>query len=126
MLLATRRDFLWISTIAAASPDAALNETEWNKLATKNAEILSNWSRCVISWNLALDEQGHPNIGPAPCAGFGTIDAQTKEACAAASTGLSLTTRQPGGEAPAASTPGRVWTICCPWPSRIRTEPMQW
>jgi glucosylceramidase len=54
-------------------------ETDWNKWATKNAEILSNWSRCVISWNLALDEKGHPNIGPAPCAGFVTIDAQTKE-----------------------------------------------
>ena len=40
---------------------------------------MSNWSRCVISWNLALDEKGHPNIGPAPCAGFVTIDAQTKE-----------------------------------------------
>jgi len=67
---------------------------------------LSNWSRCVISWNLALDEKGHPNIGPAPCAGFVTIDAQTKESMAAASTGLSLPTREPGGEAPAASTPG--------------------
>jgi glucosylceramidase len=54
-------------------------ETDWNKWASKNAEILSNWSRCVISWNLALDEKGHPNIGPAPCAGFVTIDAQTKE-----------------------------------------------
>ena len=54
-------------------------ETDWNKWASKSAEILSNWSRCVISWNLALDEKGHPNIGPAPCAGFVTIDSQSKE-----------------------------------------------
>lgn len=106
MLLATRRDFLWISTIAAASPERSACETEWNEWATKNAEILSIWSRRVISWNLTLDEKGHPNIGPAPCAGFVTMDAQTKENMAAASTGLSLTTREPGGEEPAASTPG--------------------
>jgi len=36
-------------------------ETDGNRWASKNAEILSNWSRCVISWNLALDEKGHPN-----------------------------------------------------------------
>jgi len=54
-------------------------ETDGNRWASKNAEILSNWSRCVIGWNLALDEKGHPNIGPAPCAGFVTLDAQTKE-----------------------------------------------
>jgi glucosylceramidase len=54
-------------------------ETDWNKWAAKNAEVLRNWSRCFISWNLALDEKGHPNIGPAPCAGFVTINSQTKE-----------------------------------------------
>jgi glucosylceramidase len=54
-------------------------ETDWNKWAAKNAEVLRNWSRCFISWNLALDEKGHPNIGPAPCAGFVTINSQTRE-----------------------------------------------
>ncbi len=54
-------------------------ETDWNKWATKSADVLRNWSRCFISWNLALDEKGHPNIGPAPCAGFVTVNSQTKE-----------------------------------------------
>jgi len=54
-------------------------ETDWNKWATRSADILRNWSRCIISWNLALDEKGHPNIGPAPCAGFVTVNSQTKE-----------------------------------------------
>lgn len=59
-------------------PDPAY-ETDWNKWAAQSAEILGNWSRCFISWNLALDEKGNPNIGPAPCAGFVTIHSQTKE-----------------------------------------------
>jgi glucosylceramidase len=51
----------------------------WLSRSGPIAEILSNWSRCLISWNLALEEKGHPNIGPAPCAGVVTIDAQTKK-----------------------------------------------
>jgi glucosylceramidase len=42
-------------------------------------EVLRNWSRCVIGWNLALDEQGRPNIGPFPCGGLVTIHSRTKE-----------------------------------------------
>src|SRR5262249_12332638 len=30
-------------------------------------------------WNLALDEKGHPNIGPFPCGGVVTIDSKTGE-----------------------------------------------
>jgi hypothetical protein len=51
----------------------------WLSRSGPIAEILSNWSRCLISWNLALEENGHPNIGSAPCAGVVTIDAQTKK-----------------------------------------------
>jgi glucosylceramidase len=39
---------------------------------------MRNWSRCIIAWNLALDEKGKPNIGPFPCGGVVTIDSKTK------------------------------------------------
>jgi len=35
--------------------------------------------RCIIAWNMALDETGKPNIGPYECAGLVTINSQTKE-----------------------------------------------
>jgi glucosylceramidase len=39
---------------------------------------MRNWARCIIAWNLALDEKGNPNIGPFPCGGVVTIDSKTK------------------------------------------------
>jgi glucosylceramidase len=39
---------------------------------------MRNWARCIIAWNLALDEAGKPNIGPFPCGGVVTIDSKTK------------------------------------------------
>ena len=43
------------------------------------ANALHNWVRCVINWNVALDEKGNPNIGPFRGAGMITIHSQTKE-----------------------------------------------
>src|SRR5437870_5213143 len=40
---------------------------------------MRNWCRSITGWNLALDEQGRPNIGPFPCGGVVTIHSQTKE-----------------------------------------------
>jgi len=54
-------------------------ETNWAHWGTKFAGILNNWARCIITWNLALDENGKPNIGPFACAGLVTIDSQTKQ-----------------------------------------------
>src|SRR5262249_30270416 len=41
--------------------------------------ILRNGLRCIIGWNLALDENGKPNIGPFPCGGLVTIHSRTNE-----------------------------------------------
>jgi glucosylceramidase len=40
---------------------------------------LHNWVRCVINWNVVLDENGAPNIGPFHGPGIVTIDSHTKE-----------------------------------------------
>jgi glucosylceramidase len=54
-------------------------QTDWAHWGAKFAGILNNWARCIITWNLALDENGKPNIGPFACAGLVTIDSQTKQ-----------------------------------------------
>jgi glucosylceramidase len=52
--------------------------TDWAKWGGTFAEILRNWARSIIGWNLALDEKGKPNIGPFPCGGMVQIDSVTK------------------------------------------------
>lgn len=54
-------------------------ETEWAKWGQNITGILRNWSRCVIAWNLGLDESGNPNIGPFKCAGMVTVHSATRE-----------------------------------------------
>ncbi|HVI08525.1 MAG TPA: glycoside hydrolase family 30 beta sandwich domain-containing protein [Candidatus Binatia bacterium] len=53
--------------------------TDWCKWAGTFCGILRNWCRSITSWNLALDEQGKPNIGPFSCGGVVTIHSQTAE-----------------------------------------------
>lgn len=53
--------------------------TDWTKWSATFAGILRNWARCIIGWNLALDEVGKPNIGPFPCGGVVMIDSKTKQ-----------------------------------------------
>ncbi len=43
------------------------------------ANAVRNWLKCIIVWNLVLDENGKPNIGPFSGRGFITIDSKTKE-----------------------------------------------
>jgi len=52
---------------------------DWSKWAGNFCAILRNWCRSITSWNLALDEHGHPNIGPFPCGGLVTVRSQTKQ-----------------------------------------------
>jgi glucosylceramidase len=52
--------------------------TEWSTWGVTFTGILRNWSRCIIGWNLALDEKGKPNIGPFSCGGTVTINSQTQ------------------------------------------------
>jgi glucosylceramidase len=53
--------------------------TDWTRWSANFASILRNWSRSIIGWNLALDEQGRPNIGPFTCGGIVTINSTTRE-----------------------------------------------
>jgi glucosylceramidase len=48
--------------------------TDWARWSATFANILRNWARCIIGWNLALDERGRPNIGPFTCGGIVTIN----------------------------------------------------
>ncbi len=52
--------------------------TDWTKWSSTYAEILRNWARSITAWNLVLDEQGKPNIGPFPCGGVVTVDSHSK------------------------------------------------
>ena len=40
---------------------------------------LRNWARAIINWNVVLDENGKPNIGPFHGPGMITIDSRSKE-----------------------------------------------
>jgi glucosylceramidase len=53
--------------------------TDWCKWGGTFSDVLNNWCRSITAWNVALDERGHPNIGPFPCGGVVTINSQTKE-----------------------------------------------
>jgi glucosylceramidase len=53
-------------------------QTNWTFWGARFTDIMSNWARCIITWNLMLDENGKPNIGPFACAGLVTVDSQTK------------------------------------------------
>jgi glucosylceramidase len=57
-------------------PNYARDWAKWGRTFTTN---LRNWCRSITVWNLALDENGHPNIGPFPCGGLVTINSQSKE-----------------------------------------------
>ena len=55
-------------------PDYATNWAKWSSTFTG---ILRNWARCIVSWNLVLDEKGRPDIGPFSCGGVVTLDSKT-------------------------------------------------
>lgn len=50
---------------------------DWAKWSSTFTGILRNWARCIVSWNLLLNEKGQPNIGPFTCGGVVTIDSHT-------------------------------------------------
>jgi len=58
-----------------ADPEYAKDWTSWSRTFTG---VLRNWCRSITGWNLALDEQGRPNIGPFSCGGLITIHARDK------------------------------------------------
>jgi glucosylceramidase len=54
-----------------SAPDYA---TDWAKWGETFNGIANNWARSIVSWNVALDEQGKPNIGPFSCGGLITVE----------------------------------------------------
>lgn len=58
------------------APDYA---SDWAKWSASYAQILKNWARCIVAWNLILDENGGPNIGPFQCGGVVTLDSKTQK-----------------------------------------------
>jgi glucosylceramidase len=53
--------------------------TDWTRWSTTFTDVLRNWARCAVGWNLVLDEQGKPNIGPFSCGGLVTIHSETQK-----------------------------------------------
>jgi glucosylceramidase len=58
------------------SPVYKTNWTEWGRMIGEN---MRNWCRSYTLWNVALDENGLPKIGPFDCGGLITVDSQTNE-----------------------------------------------
>lgn len=58
------------------APDYA---SDWAKWSSAFTGILRNWARCIVAWNLVLDETGGPNIGPFKCGGVVTLDSKTQQ-----------------------------------------------
>lgn len=54
-------------------------ETDWAKWSETFTGILRNWARCIVSWNLVLDEHGKPDIGPFTCGGLVTLHSGTNK-----------------------------------------------
>jgi glucosylceramidase len=48
-------------------------QTDYTKWADMFNGIVNNWARCITSWNLVLDENGNPNVGPFSCGGVITL-----------------------------------------------------
>ncbi|MFZ0684013.1 MAG: glycoside hydrolase family 30 beta sandwich domain-containing protein [Terriglobales bacterium] len=53
--------------------------TDWAKWGETFTGVLRNWAESITAWNLALDENGKPNIGPFSCGGLVTIHSHTDE-----------------------------------------------
>ena len=48
---------------------------DWTRWGTIFTAAIRNWCRSIITWNLMLDPQGKPNIGPFSCGGLVTLKA---------------------------------------------------
>ena len=81
-----------MSKVHAVHPEAEMYFTEgstdyndphyqddWTKWGKTYTDVLSNWCRAALAWNVATDEHGKPNIGPYPCGGILNINIHTQE-----------------------------------------------
>ena len=53
--------------------------TDWAQWSHTFAQILRNRARCLVCWNLLLDQKGQPNIGPFSCGGLVTLNSKTQQ-----------------------------------------------
>ncbi len=53
--------------------------TDWANWGETFSGILRHHCRTIIGWNLALDENGRPNMGPFDCGGTVTIHSRTNQ-----------------------------------------------
>lgn len=53
--------------------------TDWVKWSLIMARSMAHGCESFLGWNLILDEDGGPNIGPFGCAGLATLNSQTGE-----------------------------------------------
>ena len=81
-----------MSKVHAAHPEVEMYFTEgstdyndphyqddWTKWSKTYTDVLTNWCRAAVAWNMATDERGKPNIGPYPCGGILIINPHTQE-----------------------------------------------
>jgi glucosylceramidase len=81
-----------MSKVHAAHPEVEMYYTEgstdyndphyqddWTKWSKTYTDVLNNWCRAGVAWNMATDEHGKPNIGPYPCGGILIINPHTQE-----------------------------------------------
>jgi glucosylceramidase len=54
-------------------------QTDWSQWASTFAGVLKNWGCSIVGWNLALDEEGKPNMGPGQSGGIVTIHSKTQK-----------------------------------------------
>lgn len=52
-------------------------QTDYTKWADTYNAIVNNWARSITAWNLVLDENGKPNVGPFSCGGVITVDSKS-------------------------------------------------
>ncbi|HKC13474.1 MAG TPA: glycoside hydrolase family 30 beta sandwich domain-containing protein [Vicinamibacteria bacterium] len=82
----------WMKKVLTAHPEVEMYWTEggpdytdagyltdWAKWSRTFAGILRNGARCIMGWNIALDETGKPKVGPFDCGGLVTVQSKTKE-----------------------------------------------
>jgi glucosylceramidase len=81
-----------MSKVHAAHPEIGMHYTEgssdyndphfqddWTKWGKTYTDVLTNWCRSALAWNVAVDEHGKPNIGPYPTGGIVIINIHTQE-----------------------------------------------
>lgn len=54
-------------------------DTDWAKWSQTFTGVLKNWGQSIVGWNLALDENGKPNMGPGRSGGIVTIHSGTQK-----------------------------------------------